>query len=1131
MASLSTTRRWVIAHQDAARADELARALGVAPLVARIMVAHGIAGIEEGSRFLTPSLERDWADPLIIPGMSGVADRVERAIRNRETIAVFGDFDVDGITSTCLLTEALRALGATAHPFIPRRFDEGYGLSEAALNRVAATCSPSLLVTVDNGIAACNEAAYLRDRGVDLVVTDHHEPSGSVPQGVPLTDPKLEGSGLSHELAGAGVALKLVQILGERLGLPELWRRYLEVAALGTVSDMMALTPENRALVAAGIEQMRATERPGLIALASLSKTDLSTITADSLSFSLIPRLNAAGRMADPALALDLMLERDPIEAARLATRLEEINQERRSIESKLTDEAMARVEETYTGGRVIVVGGEGWHEGVKGIVASRLVNRYHVPVLLFSIEDGVARGSGRSVGTVNLFEAVARCSDVLTRFGGHAGAVGATLPADCLDALRARLDAVLSELPEEAFEDTGEIATTVSLSELDIDTVEQISRLEPFGQGNKVPLLAVTGVSMVDRFCVGKTGDHMRFTATDGMASVPAIMFRVPDIDEVCACDSVVDLVFEAVAEHWQGRVAPKLMVRDILRRSSEDARCYAPQAPEDAADGEEFAAPQREGAAPRVPAQGSLQPSGHACAASDDQSTAAAAAHRRALLSQLSYDELTRALLHTFIGAASLHRAQRDALDVLAQGESLLAVMGTGRGKSLIFQVHAAREALARGRASILVYPLRALVADQAFHLVSACAAFGVRAAVLTGETLQPARDRAFAELAAGSLDIVLTTPEFLAIHADRFAHSARVGFVVIDEAHHLARARAGERSAYLELPQVLEALGHPTVLAVTATADECAAQEIRAVLGIERVVVDATVRENLAVEDDRDLATRENRLVSIVATGEKCIVYVNSREQTVALSRTLRKRVPELGGAVAFYHAGLARQDRAQVEQAFRAGSLRCIVSTSAFGEGVNLPDVRHVVLYHMPFSATEFNQMSGRAGRDGAPAMIHLLYSARDARINERIIDAAAPERDELVTLYRALQTMWRAHRGKTGARGFSASDFDISNMCLAIDARTPVAERAVESGIAIFEELGFVKVNGFDEGRCIEMMENPGHMSLTRSTRYLEGLRTRLAFSSFRRWALDAPAHDMLARVNRPITPYMTGHEG
>ncbi|WP_102371217.1 single-stranded-DNA-specific exonuclease RecJ [Enorma phocaeensis] len=1127
MASLKTTHRWVLAPENPRLADDLAVGLGVPSLVARIMVAHGIGSVEEGRAFLTPSLDRDWADPLDIPGMPAVVERVARAVRDGERIAVFGDFDVDGITSTCLLTEALRELGASVHPFIPHRFEEGYGLSQTALDRVMEVCDPALVVTVDNGIAARNEVAFLSERGVDLVVTDHHEPADMVPEGIPLTDPKLVANGPSHELAGAGVALKLVQALGSRLGASDLWRRYIEVAALGTVSDMMLLTPENRALVAEGIAQMRSTERPGFIALAAVTRTDLSTITADALSFSLIPRLNAAGRMADPALALNLLLERDPVEAGRLASELEAINQERRDIEAALADEAVARVEETYTGGRVIVVGGEGWHEGVKGIVASRLVNRYHVPVLLFSIEDGVARGSGRSVGAVNLFDAVERCSDLLTRFGGHAGAVGVTLPAEKLDELRVRLDAVLSELPEDAFEDTGEIAAVVHLSELDVDTIEKISLLEPFGQGNKVPLLAATGVSMTDRFCVGKTGDHMRFTATDGQASVAAIMFRVPDVDSMCACDSVVDLVFEAVAEHWQGRVKPKLMVKDILCRAPGDAKLPhledgVARLAEESSAGDGDALFTEEAAARDV--QAATLP------ASPDE-----AARRRHALESLSYDELTRTLIHEFIGEASPHPAQREALDALAEGENTLAVMGTGRGKSLIFQVHAAREAIANRRGSILVYPLRALVADQAFHLVSSCARLGIRAAVLTGETVYAARERAFAAYAAGKLDIVLTTPEFLAIHRVRFAGAARTGFIVVDEAHHAARAKSGERSAYLELPEVIRALRNPTVLAVTATADASCAEEIGRLLSIGHTVIDGTVRENLELEDDRDSAAREMRLVSIVATCEKCVVYVNSRDQSMTLVRTLRKRVPELAQRIAFYHAGLTREERARVEEAFRSDALTCIVSTSAFGEGVNLPDIRHVVLYHMPFSATEFNQMSGRAGRDGEPACIHLLYSTRDARINERMLDAAAPEREELVTLYRALQTMWRAHRGKTGEQSFSASDVDIANMCLAIDARTPVDERSVESGIAIFEELGFAQVRDRAGTRSIKMIEQPGHIALTRSIRYLEGLRTRSAFTAFRNWAFTASARDMLAQVNRPIVPwserFTEGREG
>ena len=1109
MASLSTTHRWCIAPNNPELEERLASALGVAPLVARIMVAHGIGGVEEGRLFLTPSLERDWADPLIIPGMAEVAARVERAVRDGEVIAVFGDFDVDGITSTCLLTEALRQLGACVHPFIPHRFEEGYGLTAQALDRVVEACEPSLVITVDNGIAARDEVVALAGRGIDIVVTDHHEPSDLVPVGIPVTDPKMVDESPSRELAGAGVALKLVQILGERLGQPQLWRSYTEVAALGTVSDMMCLTPENRALVADGIAHMRATARPGYIALAAVTRTDLSTITADALSFSLIPRLNAAGRMADPTLALDLLLARDAVEAGRLAAALEEINQQRRAIEAELTGQAEELAERTYDGGRAIVVGGEGWHEGVKGIVASRLVNRYHVPALLFSIEDGVARGSGRSVGSVNLFEAVEKCSDLLIRFGGHAGAVGVTCAVENLDALRDRLNAVLADLPAEDFEDRGEIAATVGLDELDIETIRQIGMLEPFGQGNRVPLLAARGVTMCDRAVVGKTGDHMRFIATDGAASVPAIMFRAPEVEQLVNCDTVVDLVFEAVAECWQGRVKPKLMVKDILCRSCEEpvsAGEALVRVGERAGEGDHASKPT----------------CARPCATSVD-------VDRRVALARLPYEQLTRSLIHTFIGPAEPHRAQMDALDALKERRGVLAVMGTGRGKSLIFHVHAVREAILNGSASIFVYPLRALVTDQAYHLQETLASLGVRVGVLTGDTPTVARDRAFSLLGAGKLDIVLTTPEFLSIHRARFAASRRIGFVVVDEAHHVAGAKGGDRTAYLDMPQILHDLLDPTVLAVTATASAEVAAEIRRLLPVDAQVVDAAVRENLELDDGRDLSSRENRLVSIVATGQKSVVYVNSRDQAQALCRTLRRRVPELGARIAFYHAGLTRPERASVEAAFRDGELACIVSTSAFGEGVNIPDIRHVVLYHMPFGDIEFNQMSGRAGRDGAPASIHLLYSGRDARINERLLDAAAPDRRELVTLYRALQTMWRRHRGGAPTGPLPASDLDIAQMCLAVDARTPVDERAVPSGLAIFEELGFARVTGDDDARAIEMVENPGHVDLNRSILYLEGLHARREFSAFRDWALSASAHDMLTRINRPITPQV--HEG
>ena len=555
MSGLANSRRWAVLAHDPAAERALADGLGVSALVARVLAARGVTDVAEARAFLTPSLERDWADPLLIPGMDAAVSRVERALDAHEAIAVFGDFDVDGMSSTCLLTLALRRLGADVHPFIPHRFGEGYGLSREALARVRAACSPDLVVTVDNGIAAAREVSWLVGEGVDVVVTDHHEPADLVPEGVPVTDPKLDEGCPSRDLAGAGVALKLVCELGRRRGAPDLWLDFIDVAALGTLSDMMPLAGENRALVAEGISRMREATRPGLVALAATAGVDLAQVSADGLPFSVIPRLNAAGRMGSTDVALELLLTDDVSEATILAGRLEAINAERKETESTLSEEAFAEAERTYRGGRAVVVAGEGWHEGVKGIVASRLVNRYHVPAIVFSVTDGVARGSGRSVGSVDLFHAVEQCSDVLVRFGGHAGAVGVTCEAARVDEFRERLCRALEELPDEQFEDTGEVTAIVRLGELSVESIASLELLQPFGQGNKKPLLASVGVSMRNRTRVGADGAHVRFVATDGASCVPAIMFRAPDAERASSWEGVVDLVYEAVDEHLAGQ------------------------------------------------------------------------------------------------------------------------------------------------------------------------------------------------------------------------------------------------------------------------------------------------------------------------------------------------------------------------------------------------------------------------------------------------------------------------------------------------------------------------------------------------------------------------------------------------
>ena len=343
-----------------------------------------------------------------------------------------------------------------------------------------------------------------------------------------------------------------------------------------------------------------------------------------------------------------------------------------------------------------------------------------------------------------------------------------------------------------------------------------------------------------------------------------------------------------------------------------------------------------------------------------------------------------------------------------------------------------------------------------------------------------------------------------------------------MVVDEAHHAAGAQACDRKAYAKLGNVLAALGNPVALAVTATAASPVARQICNLLGIDDrdVVIDRTVRKNIKIVDYRELRDRDDMLTSLVARGQKTVVYVNSRSQTATLVRTLRKGAPDIGHKIAYYHAGLSRDVRHKIEEAFRDDRLSCIVCTSAFGEGVNLPGIRNVVLYHMPFGSTEFNQMSGRAGRDGKEANVFLLYGSRDALVNEKILLSQAPTRNDLAALYRALMTEDKRSQAQT----FVLSETNILSCALSIDSRIRLTESAVSVGITIFEELGFCATQGFGTARQISMAHSPSHVDLSASLRYTEGQHAIEEFAAFRDWALTSLPQEMLNRINRPIAP-------
>ncbi|MDO8915880.1 MAG: single-stranded-DNA-specific exonuclease RecJ, partial [Coriobacteriia bacterium] len=1170
-----------------------------------ILLGRGITDPTQVRRFLHPDLATDWRAPSSIPGMVDAASVVAAAIGEGMRIAVFGDFDADGITATALLTLGLRALGAEVAPLLPHRLNDGYGLGPSSVARLIED-APGLVVTVDCGIASAREVAELQRAGIGVVVTDHHEPADDVPTGVPVADPKLPGAPFPG-LAGAGVALKLLQAVGEARGRSDLWLDYTDIAAIGTVADVVPLLDENRALVAHGVARMLRDPRPGIAALARVAGIGAGALDAERIAFGLAPRINAAGRMADPSDALELLLAQDAAVADEVALRLDEYNRARQSVEAELLAIALDQASVVLRpGDRALVLAGEGWHEGVKGIVAGRMAVRFGVPTLLFAVKDGVAHGSGRSSGRVDLHAAVASCAHLVTRFGGHAAAVGVTLPVEDLPAFTDHLKEALATLPSDAFEPVLALDAEIPLAGITREMVAEFAALAPFGHDNPRPLVATRGVFMNGRRRVGADGCHLKFEAYDGLTSIPAIAFRCPEVGRAAGTESAVDLAFHVEVDEWHGRDRLQLQVRDLVVHDvpldspaaelvdglfADADRILARGDYEGIADAESFhtklagvtfegrqdvvarltaGAPLRLQREPENPydtcACAVFDPLGDQVGflnrrlaavlapaidegavydvsvsevtggengeslgvnvlvvkrVSEDGIASEDRSARRAELAALPLEALDAELVRHLIGERKLHSAQARSLAHLGGGRSCLTVMATGRGKSLIFHVHAARIALTQHRASVFVYPLRALVADQAFHVTESFARLGLSVGVITGETALATRDEVFASLGDGLIDVLMTTPEFLQRHADRFAGTGRVGFVVIDEAHHVGLARAGHRPAYSRLEDVLETLGRPTVFACTATAGDDVAGVIRSTLGIEETVLDPSVRDNLSVADRRGSGDKVVQLAALAARGDKTIVYVNSREQSIRLASKIREASAAMQHRTAFYNGGMARPARHAVERAFREGAITAVVATSAFGEGVNIPDVRHVVLFHVPFNRVEFNQMCGRCGRDGAPATVHLLFGERDARLNELIIESTAPDADDL----RALYAVVRDRSAASGDGWVEATNADLAEDVRLRRPKTRLSDKGVSTGVGVFRELGLVTGEGLGGYRRLRLEPAPeAKVDLASSVRYGEGLEEARDFSEFRTWVITSPADDLLHAFNRPILP-------
>ena len=541
-----------------AQAPATAVGAQVPELVGLVLAARGIVGEDAVREFLRTDSGL-LHDPLQMKDLPRAVERLERAIKTGEAIAVYGDYDVDGVTSTCLLYHFFRSRGAKVLYYIPRRLEEGYGLNRAGLDALKEQ-GAQVVVTVACGITAVDEVEYAKELGLEVIITDHHACKEVLPAAVAVVDPHRADCTYPFDaLAGVGVALKLAMAMGAKL------EDYVDLAALGTVADVMPLVDENRAIVALGLEAINQRCRPGLRALLEAAGAD-ETVTAVTLGYTLAPRLNAAGRLGVTQVSMDLLLSETLEEAVPLARELCELNRRRQALEGDIFDQCVDRVEAEAADDGAIVLHGEGWHQGVVGIVASRLADRFQKPAFMISLQDGVGKGSCRSVGELSLFQALQSAQDLLEGFGGHAMAAGFTVREENIDLLRRRLNDWVEEQGEASA--VSSLHVDVALPDaglLTAQAVEALELLEPFGAGNPKPVFTLPRAALVSMNRVGADGKHMRMGLRCRSQWLPAIFFSCPKEGWEFQEEDRVDVAFTPQINEFRGKRTVQLVVQDL--------------------------------------------------------------------------------------------------------------------------------------------------------------------------------------------------------------------------------------------------------------------------------------------------------------------------------------------------------------------------------------------------------------------------------------------------------------------------------------------------------------------------------------------------------------------------------------
>ena len=559
-------KKWQIYDIDENKIEEISKKYGLNKLLSTILVNRNIIDEKNIEMFLKPT-RNDFYNPFLMSDMEKAVERIIKAIKEKENVTIYGDYDVDGITSITVLKSFLQDRGLEVSTYIPNRLDEGYGLNNSAIEKIAkAGCQ--LMITVDCGISAIEEIEYANSLGIETVITDHHETVEELPNAFAVIDNKRKDSTYPfRELAGVGVVFKLIQAISIKLNLKEEeYLKYLDIVCIGTISDIVPLVDENRVITKLGLMLVKQTKNIGLRAILQVS--GYSKIDSNTISFGIAPRINACGRMGVAEEALELFLSKNVNQVNELARKLNERNRVRQETEKEIFESAKRQIEEkNLNQSNTIVVAGENWHHGVIGIVSSKITDMYFKPSILLSFEkDGIGKGSGRSIPGFDLHDALMRCNDCIEKFGGHSMAIGITIKRENFEKLKNKLEEIAVEEHINEIVPVIKIDAKIDLSEINKDMVESLKQLEPFGEGNKMPIFAFKNLK-IDSIRALSEGKHLKLTLKDNNFIVSAIGFNMGELVEDYRIGDKVDIVGTLEINSFNGMDSIQINMKDMMK------------------------------------------------------------------------------------------------------------------------------------------------------------------------------------------------------------------------------------------------------------------------------------------------------------------------------------------------------------------------------------------------------------------------------------------------------------------------------------------------------------------------------------------------------------------------------------